>query len=214
MNTDTHFTDFLYHPPPRRGEPVWPLARLYREQGSWTEDDYFALNASFLVELADGCLEFPPMPTIAHQLIVQFLFKLLDAHVARQALGLVLLAPLPVYLWPNRVREPVIIFLRPGRPRQRGKYPQGADLVFEIVSGGAEDRKRDLEDKRADYAAAGIPEYWIVDPLEQCITVLTLNGQVYREQGVYRAGEMAASVLLQGFSVDVSSVLAAGLAGE
>ena len=46
----------------------------------------------------------------------------------------------------------------------QGKYPSGADLVMEVVSGGREDRKRDLVTKRRDYARANIPEYWIVDP--------------------------------------------------
>lgn len=51
-------------------------------------------------------------------------------------------------------------------------------LVMEVVSGGPQDRKRDLVIKRAEYAAAGIPEYWIVDPESRRITVLTLVGAI------------------------------------
>lgn len=200
-------------PPVSPGGPVWPLARLYRPQGDWTEDDYFALNASFFVELCDGCLEFPPMPTIAHQLIVAFLYKLLDAFVASHNAGIVIPAPVPVHLWPERAREPDIVFLRPGRPRFKVNYPQGADLVVEVVSGGSEDRKRDLEVKPREYAEAGIPEYWIVDPQERRITVLTLDGKDYREHGVFGPGQTATSVLLAGFGVDVSNVLEAGAPG-
>jgi len=208
-----HFDPFA-SPPVSPGEPVWPLARLYRYQGEWTEDAYYALNANFLVELRNGCLEFPPMPTIAHQLIVQFLFKLLDAFVAARSLGTVLVAPVPVHLQLQHAREPDIVYIRPGRPRFKDGYPHGADLVVEVVSGGAGDRERDIEVKPKEYAEAGIPEYWIVDPEEQQITVLTLDGKTYREHGVFGKGQTATSVLLAGFGVDVGSVFAAGAADQ
>ena len=38
----------------------------------------------------------------------------------------------------------------------------GADLVIEVVS--PDDPDLDLVVKRQEYAQAGIPEYWIVDP--------------------------------------------------
>ena len=79
---------------------------------------------------------------------------------------------------------------------------------MEVVSEGAENRKRDLETKRQEYAEAGISEYWIVDPQEQRITVLTLDGQTYRVHGEFVPGMQATSVLLPGFSVDVESVFA------
>ena len=49
----------------------------------------------------------------------------------------------------------------------------------------------DLVDKRRDYAEAGIPEYWIVDPRGETITVLGLRRGAYLEQGVYRRGAVA-----------------------
>jgi Uma2 family endonuclease len=48
------------------------------------------------------------------------------------------------------------------RNRRTFDYWEGADLVVEIVN--RDDPARDLETKRAEYAEAGIPEYWIVDP--------------------------------------------------
>jgi Uma2 family endonuclease len=194
----------------QRGEPTWEIAQFYPVQGEWTEDDYLALNLSCLVELSDGCLEFPAMPTLLHQFIVRMLFRLLDAFVTSQVLGEVLLAPLPVRLFPGKVREPDIVFLRPERLRDLPKYPQGADLVIEVASADAKDRKRDLEIKPREYARASIQEYWIVDPELRQITVLTLDGQAYREHGKFGAGTVATSVLLAGFSVAVDTVFAAG----
>ena len=45
--------------------------------------------------------------------------------------------------------------------RMAEEYWRGADLVMEVVSGGEDDRRRDLETKVAEYARARIPEYWI-----------------------------------------------------
>ena len=81
---------------------------------------------------------------------------------------------------------------------------------MEVVSEGEENRERDLEVKREEYAKAGIAEYWIVDPQEQRITVLTLDGQTYREHSVFGLGTQATSVLLPGFAVTVSDVFAVG----
>jgi Uma2 family endonuclease len=64
-------------------------------------------------------------------------------------------------------------------------------VVIEIVSPGEESSKnyqRDYQEKRAEYAARGIPEYWIVDPIRQVVLVLVLKGNAY--QGQSFAGPM------------------------
>lgn len=81
--------------------------------------------------------------------------------------------------------------------------------MVEVVSGGTEGRQRDLVIKRKEYAQAGIPEYWIVDPEGEQIFVLSLDGQSYREHGVFTPGQTATSVLLGGFGMEVTAVFAA-----
>ncbi len=102
------------------------------------------------------------------------------------------------------------MFLKSRRIKDKRKPPEGADLVMEIVSPGTDNRARDFEDKRADYAKAKIPEYWIVDPETKTITVLTLSGKNYKVHGEFKAGQTATSKLLKGFKVAVSDVFAAG----
>ena len=46
-------------------------------------------------------------------------------------------------------------------------------LVVEVI--GEDDPERDLVTKRLEYAQAGIPEYWIVDPRTDTIDVLRLT---------------------------------------
>jgi Uma2 family endonuclease len=192
------------------GEPTWEIAHLFPAQGQWTETEYLALDTNRLVELSEGLLEVLPMPTVFHQLIVLYLYRMLDQFVLAQASGRVLVAPLPVRLWAGKFREPDVIYLRPGRIANLLGQPNGADLVMEVVSEGTVNRERDLDIKRREYATAGIAEYWIVDPQEQQITVLALDGTTYRVHGTFRQGEQAMSVLLPGFTVAVESVFAAG----
>ncbi len=195
---------------PKVGEPIWEVAYLYPYQGDWTEKDYLMLQTNRLIEFDNGSLEFLPMPTLSHQLIVQFLYHALFAFVSQKQLGHVLFAPLRLRLWPQKYREPDIIFFSQSHTEQfQGDYPDKADLVVEVVSGGLEDRNRDFVTKRGEYAAASIPEYWIVDPQEEQIIVLTLDGESYREHGIFKPGQEATSVLLEGFEVAVTAVFAA-----
>jgi Uma2 family endonuclease len=209
--TPTDLETLLLSPPASRpGEPTWGVATLFPLQGEWTEQEYLALDTNRLVELADGCLEFLPMPTVFHQLILKYLFQLLDSFVKAQSVGEVLFAPLRVRLWPGTIREPDLVYLRPERIRNPKKPPNGADLAMEVVSGSPDDRKRDLVIKRKEYAKAGIAEYWIVDPDERKITVLTLRKKTYRVHGEFAPGATATSVLIPGFAVDVTATFAAG----
>jgi Uma2 family endonuclease len=191
----------------RTTEPdlTWEIARLFPLQGGWTEEEYFALDASQLVEFSDGYLEFPPMATTSHQLLVLYLYRLLLAFSSGRGAGSVLAAPLPVRLWRNKIREPDVVFMASEHADRIGeRYWKGADLVMEVVSGDKEDRRRDLEVKREEYAHAGIREYWIVDPKEERITLLRLRGKRYLVHGEFDKGATATSHLLVGFAVDVS----------
>lgn len=193
------------------GQPAWDVALLFPTQGNWSEDEYLALDSKRLVELSSGFLEVLPMASLFHQLVVQFLYEALVAHVRPRALGLVVMAPLPIRLFAGTYREPDVVFLRPGRIRDVHSQPEGADLVIEVVSEGEENRRRDLVIKREEYARAGITEYWIVDPQEKSLIVLALEGTTYRVAGEYRPGSQAVSVLLPGLQVEVDAVLAAGI---
>jgi len=201
--------DLTFEPPPaKKGEPPWNVALLFPAQGEWTEEAYFALDTNRLVELSDGCLEVLPMPLPWHQWVVRFLHGLLNDFVSDRKLGEAFFAPMPIRLWPGQIREPDVIFLSHERLKDYYKTPDGADLVMEIVSAGHEHRQRDLDVKRREYAQAGIAEYWIVDAETTQITVLALDGDTYREHGVFDPGDVATSALLSGFSVPVKDVFA------
>jgi Uma2 family endonuclease len=182
------------------------IVALLPEQGAWSEQDYLWLtrHTSRLVEYADGVIEVLPMPTRRHQAISRYLFLAFYRLMAGIG-GDVFYAPLRLRVGPRRYREPDILLLRSaGDPRSMDDYWLGADLVVEIVS--PDDPDRDYVVKRLDYATAGIPEYWIVDPQRDIITVLRLAEGAYAEHGVFGRGTVADSVLFPEFQVVVNDV--------
>ena len=105
----------------------------------------------------------------------------------------------------GKYREPDVIAVKDANDkRRRNRFWTGADFSLEVVS---EDKpERDLVDKVKDYAEAKVPEYWIVNPQNETITVLTLCEGVYAEHGVFVRGQVATSVIFPGFSVKVDDV--------
>lgn len=192
----------------QQSEPAWDVARLFPSQGQWSEQEYLALPTNHLVEFSDGRVEVLPMPTTSHQRIVLYLYRLLASFLEVSGRGSVLTAPLPVRLWEGKYREPdVVVMLAEHEERIREQYWDVPDLVIEVVS--PVNRAHDTEIKRREYAQAGIPEYWIVDPEEATITVLTLGVGEYVVDGAFAAGETVQSRLLSGFEVSVDDVWAA-----
>jgi Uma2 family endonuclease len=207
--------------PARReaGRPTWEIAQLVPEQGDWTEEDYLNLESVYgediHVEVSDGWLEVLPVPTKTHQLILAFFYELLRAFTVVHAPGLVLFTGTRVKLSTKgkrpRFREPDVLYMKEENlHRCLEEYWVGGDLLMEVVSGDAKDRERDLVTKPREYAAARVPEYWIIHPEEKFIRVLTLRGRSYRLHGEFGPGMQATSALLPGFSVSVDAVLAAG----
>jgi Uma2 family endonuclease len=190
-------------------EPTWEIAQLFPAQGTWSEQEYLDLKGNRLIEFSSGIVEVLTMPTAAHQLILLFLSDLLRAFVKPAGLGHVLIAPFRIRLWEAKYRQPDVMFMRAEHDARRSnEFWDGADLVMEIVS--EDDRRRDVETKRFEYARAGIPEYWIIDPQRRRISVLKLDGQRYAVHGEFTQGQRAASALLPGFAVNVDEVFAAG----
>ena len=192
-------------------QPVWEIATLYPPQGMWTEVGYLALTNSIsrLIEFTDGKVEFLPMPTKSHQVLLMALLDALRVFVQRDNKGMALPAPLRVRIRPDKFREPDIVFMSSANLHRAGDdYFEGADLVMEIVSSDPESRKRDLEEKPRDYAEALIPEYWIVDPQERCIHISSEPSESgYATTNHMLEDDVATSVVQPGFSIRWNELL-------
>jgi Uma2 family endonuclease len=191
-------------------EYVWELATLYPEQGEWSEREYLELtdHASRRIEFTDGRLEFLAMPTEVHEAIAQFLLFALAPFVESRKLGKVYSIGIRLRIRPGKVRLPDIIFLHKDHFHARhNRVWDGADLVMEVVSEDPKDRKRDYEEKLADYAEAKVAEYWIIDPERQRVIVHRLHSAQYMIHGEFTRGQQASSALLDGFGIDVTALL-------
>jgi Uma2 family endonuclease len=190
--------------------PVWDVALLFPYQGNWSKYDYLDLPGNHLVEFDNGRIEVLPMPSIRHQVIVTNLLVPMSVYAEVHELGKVLCAPMPLEVAPHKYREPDVIYTRSVAPEESDgdKYLDSAELVIEIVSEGSANRKRDLIDKRVDYAKAGIAEYWIVDPERNEVSMLVLQGAEYTESAVFGMNDVIRSTALPGFEIAVSKVFA------
>ena len=75
-------------------------------------------------------------------------------------------------------------------------------LVVEVVSEG--DEERDTVTKRQEYARAGIPHYWIVDPRRRTMLTLVLRGTAYEVAGEFSGDEVLTSALFPGLALPLT----------
>lgn len=97
----------------------------------------------------------------------------------------------PITLVPNSEPEPDIAVVRPlgSVYRQRHPYPED---VFWLIEFANTSLAKNLNPKRAIYAAANIPEYWVVNLKARQVTVLRepVAGD-FRSETVWQNGEIA-----------------------
>jgi Uma2 family endonuclease len=175
-------------------------------QGEWTEAMYLALtdHSNRRLEFTDGYLEVLPMPTDEHQAMLEFLYRALD-YFLRPRGGRARTAGLRVAIRRGKIREPDVVAIKDlNDPRRSSQMWTGADLAIEVVSPDGWDR--DWVDKVHDYAEGNIPEYWIVEPKDETITVFILSDGHYVKNGTFGRGQEVVSVMLPGFSVKVAEV--------
>lgn len=154
-------------------------------------------------ELIDGEIFVSPSPILLHQEAVAELLVRLRAYAKQQGAGKVILSPMDVRLDRDIVVQPDLVFVRKGSAADNPEEPRivgSPDLLIEVLS--PSNRSHDQVRKRELYARFGVPEYWIVDPIQRTITMLTLNDGAYGETR-RKAGALKSNVL-PGFELNVS----------
>ncbi|GBC95815.1 hypothetical protein HRbin16_01612 [bacterium HR16] len=127
-----------------------------------------------------------------HQGISEFLLVVISTFVRSNQLGEVRYEPFQMRL-ANSSRSPDILFVSNANlHRLKETYLDGAaDLVVEVIS--PESRARDRGEKFYEYEAAGVREYWLIDPERKQAEFYQLTeGGVYHtvlatSQGVYHS---------------------------
>ncbi len=170
--------------------------------------EYLALEIEGLWELADGELYEMPPPNLDHQDLIGFLYWMVRAYLDETTprLGRAWLGA-GVALSDTMMLIPDLVFIRSEHQGiMRTNYLDGIpDLVVEVLS---TDRRRDLALKRGWYAAAGIPEYWILDPVNDTLTILELSGDEYTERAVLGSNDVLTTPMLPGFDLPLERLFA------
>ena len=171
------------------------------------------------VEWVDGFTHYKPVVSNRHQDICSFLYRVLERHCEAGAIpakvrfnGQDLLVPRPDGEIVRLRRPDVCAMLDRDDPRIVADGWRGCDLCAEVIS--PDDPRRDTVQKLAEYAAAGVREYWLVDPRPRTarrpagrtVSVLTLADGEYAGDPV-SDGETAESLLLPGLRFDVTACL-------
>ena len=140
----------------------------YEEFLAWADED-------MLAEWVDGGVVVTSPASFRHQNICGFLESVLRSFAEARDLGVVCSAPFQMKL--EHGREPDLLFVaREHLDRVKEVFLDGpADLVVEIVS--PDSLERDRGAKFYEYEKAGIPEYWLVDPLRQRVEFYQLDAE-------------------------------------
>ena len=150
------------------------------------EEDFikWALANAVRAEWVEGEVIVMAPSNIDHADLNTWLCGLMRGYVEKRELGLIILdvfarlnEPVP------QLRVPDILFVDKTRLSiVKGTRIEGApDLVVEIVS--PDSQSRDWREKFAAYQAAGVREYWIIDPIGQTVEPHSLTPHGYQRIG-------------------------------
>lgn len=135
-----------------------------------TEQEFLDLPESTeRVELLDGEVLVSPSPSRRHQRVLLDLAAALHAWARQHPPAAVGIAPQDIRFGPSRILQPDAFVVLSGLADDlAGPLDVVPDVVIEVLSAR---RSLDRITKRAVYAEAGVPEYWVVDPEEARVEV-------------------------------------------
>ncbi|MCL2604515.1 MAG: Uma2 family endonuclease [Defluviitaleaceae bacterium] len=193
-----------------------------KQNKNYTLDDLNALPQDVWAELINGqlyVLDTPAaksvnlpsdihmmaMPSSRHQAISGEISRQIGNHLLGK--GCRVFAPLSVQLDENdetTVNPDIVVICDRSKIKPAGCVGT-PDLIIEILS--PSNRQHDKIIKYLKYLNAGVPEYWIVDPSDNTVTVHRLLGKQYTAVN-YNETHFAPVACLSGFEVDLSLVFA------
>lgn len=139
-----------------------------------TLTEWAALPEDELGEVVDGWLVEEEAPDWVHEETVGWLIEVLRPWVRAQG-GRIGGSGARLAVAERRGRCPDVVIFLHEKPSPRGLITALPDIVIEIVSASPADQRRDRVTKLAEYAAQGIPQYWIIDPALRSLEILVLN---------------------------------------
>lgn len=143
-----------------------------KQQGEYTLEDYYQIPEERRVELIDGVIYDMASPTSFHQLIAGLIYTKLLTHVLdKKGECLPIISPIDVQLdCDDRTMVQPDVVIVCDRDKVIDRCIFGApDFVIEVLSKSSS--RRDSVIKLNKYMAAGVREYWLIDPDRQKVLV-------------------------------------------
>ena len=168
-------------------------------------DEY---DERYRYELIHGVLVVSPIPSPTERSLNDELFHVLRKYQEEHPQGGALDATLPehfVAVGADRRRADRVIWAGLGRKPDFDVDPP--TIVVEIASVRRRDRRRDYEEKRDEYLALGIAEYWVFDRFQRRLTVFA-RGAAGVEERVFGERDSYRTPRLPGFEFNVGHFLA------
>jgi len=142
-----------------------------------TEDEFVAwCDEDVKAEWVDGEVIVHSPANVRHVELAGFIVSVMRAFAEQRDLGRVLGPEFQIRFGPQRRRRvPDILFVAKARLDiiQTNHIEGAPDLVMEIVS--PDSPARDWRDKYLEYEAAGVREYWVIDPLAEQMEAYALG---------------------------------------
>ena len=159
-------------------------------------------------ELIEGELFVSRAPGIPHQRVLNNLQFAFVTYLRNNPIGIAVPGAGAIFSDYDAV-IPDLVFVLNERWNQvvtGEKFSGAPDLVIEVISAGAENRRRDLLVKRQLYAKYGVAEYWIVDPQNRLVEVYRLRDGRLESVATLRDEDDITTPLLPGLRMSVNSV--------
>lgn len=144
-----------------------------------------------------------PAPSTYHQSVSGRMYFQLFQQIELSKLGFVFHAPCDVQLSEHKIVQPDIVVVLNDRKWiiTPTKIKGAPNLVMEILSPSSEEN--DCVRKRDVYLAAGVPEYWIIDPLEHTVEQLVLRDGRYQSEPEANVRRLS---ILDGVTIQVNEI--------
>lgn len=168
-----------------------------------------SVQPGFVAELANGVIEVSGIPDYLHSVIVRRILQRVgvycEAHpdvIAHFAAG----SDAKIELWGRESERHPDVSIYLTFPPEDVRQPWDRwmpEIAIEVVS--ASSGKRDHEEKPDDYLAAGVKEYWIVDPRKKSALIHTRRGDGWLLRKLGRRSTWQTQ-LLPGFKLDLGKL--------
>jgi Uma2 family endonuclease len=176
---------------------------VFEQEKIKRQEFYDLTHEDMKAEFINGEIVFHSPARLRHLTVSTNLTTLLHTYVSQNCLGLVGVEKLMVRLTRNDY-EPDLCFFKKERAEKftsdQALFP-APDFAIEILSDSTEKIDRGI--KFIDYAAHGVPEYWIIDPEKKSVEKYLLQqGEYYLEVKLTTEGRLLSTVV-EGFALEL-----------